>query len=207
MAENKIILVTTDKSVLDNNSINEILKSFKDPSIGCVTGRPMPLASRKNMFGYWSHLLLDAGAHKIRKELSSKEQFLECTNFLFAFKNGFVKEISTDISEDHLIPYLFWKNNYKIKYLENARVYITSPLTLDNWLKQKTENTKKQENLIKYLNKKGIKIPVVKSFKNEILRGAIAALTYPKTLKEFYWTILLFFARLSMWINVIIKKS
>lgn len=58
----------------------------------------------------------------------------------------------------------------------------------------KKRNAKKHENL------------KVKSFTNEIIKGTISALSYPKTIKEFYWTILLFFARLTMWVNVIIKK-
>ena len=202
-AKNKIILVTTDKAVLANNSINEVLNSFKDPAVGCITGRPVSLNPKTNVIGYWSHLLFDAGAHRIRKELSFQEKFFECTNYLFAFKNGFVKEIPKGIAEDHLIPYIFWKNLYKLKYLENAKVLVKNPVTLNEWLEQKTTNAKKHEIIQKKLNLKEAK---VKSLKNEILKGTISALAYPRTIKEFYWTILLFFARLSMWLNVIIKK-
>ncbi len=203
-ARNKLIIVTTDKAVLETNSINEIIKSFEDPGVGCITGRPLSLNSKNNIFGYWSHLLLDAGAHRIRKELSSKEQFLECSNYLFAFKNGFVNDIPSNIAEDHIIPYIFWKKGYKVKYVENAKVFIKNPMTLNNWLDQKTINARKHENLLKHLNiKENLK---VKSFTNEIIKGTISALSYPKTIKELYWTILLFFARLTMWLNVIIKK-
>src|SRR3989344_660163 len=203
-AKNNIIIVTTDKAVLEKNSINELLNSFKDPSVGCSTGRSLSLNQKNNLLGYWSHLLLDAGAHKIRKDLSSKEQFLECSNFLFAFKNGFIKNIPMEVAEDHIIPYIFWKKGYKIKYIENAKVFIKNPITLNEWQEQKTINAKKHENLLKHLNiKDNIK---VKSFTNEILKGTISALAYPRSLKEFYWTILLFFARFTMWLNVIIKK-
>ncbi len=203
IAKNKVILVTTDKGVLAENSINEIFKAFKEPSIGCVTGRVMSLNSKNNLLGYWSHLLLDAGAHQIRKKLSLKENFIECSNYLFAFRNGFIKEIPSNVTEDYFIPYIFWKNRYKIKYIETAKVFIKNPISLNEWLEQKTENTKKHENLIKYFNIKDLK---VKSLKNEILKGTFSALNYPSSLKEFYWTILLFFARLTMWLNVIFKK-
>ena len=97
-AKNKIILVTTDKAVLANNSINEVLNSFKDPAVGCITGRPVSLNPKTNVIGYWSHLLFDAGAHRIRKELSFQEKFFECTNYLFAFKNGFGRELADFIA-------------------------------------------------------------------------------------------------------------
>ncbi len=203
LAQNKIVLVTTDQAVLSNNSMNEVLNSFKDPAVGCVTGRPVSLNPKNNLVGYWSHLLLDAGAHRIRKELSEQGKFFECTNFLFAFKNGFVKEIPSGVAEDHLIPYIFWKNFYKLKYLENAKVLVKNPVTLNEWFEQKSMHAKKHETI---QNKLKIKEAKVKSLKNEILKGTFSALTYPRTIKEFYWTILLFFARLSMWLNVIIKK-
>ncbi|MEK6936786.1 MAG: glycosyltransferase family 9 protein [Nanoarchaeota archaeon] len=203
LAKNKIILVTNDLAILSNSSINEVLNSFKDPSVGCVTGRPISLNPKNNLVGYWSHLLLDAGAHKIRKELSQQEKFFEGTNYLFAFKNGFVKEIPLGVAEDHLIPYIFWRNFYKLKYIENAKVLVKNPVTLNEWFEQKSLHAKKHEVI---QNKLKIKEAKVKSLKNEILKGTISALTYPRTIKEFYWTILLFFARLSMWLNVIIKK-
>ena len=48
---------------------------------------------------------------------------------------------------------------------------------------------------------------MVKSFKNEILFGTFWALSYPKTIKEMYWTILLFFARLYMWILTLTESK
>ncbi len=203
IAKNKIILVTTDKGILAENSIAEILNSFKDPEVGCVTGRIMSLNPKNNLLGYWSHLLLDAGAHQIRRELSLKENFIECSNYLFAFKNGFIKEIPPNVSEDYFIPYIFWKNKYKVKYIESAKVLVKNPINLNEWLEQKTANTRKHENLIKYFKIKELK---VKSLKNEILKGTFSALSYPNSIKEFYWTLLLFFARLTMWLNVILKK-
>jgi len=203
--KNKIIMITTDASILEKNSISNIMDEFKEPSVGCVTGRPFSLNTKNNIMGYWSHLLLDAGAHEIRKELSEKEQFIECTNHLLAFRNNFIKEIPFDVSESHFIPYFFWKNHYKIKYNENAKVFVKNPMTLESWLKQKTVNAKKHENLMKYIINGDT--PRVKSFVNEIKKGTITALTYPKTMKEFYWTLLLFFARFTMWLSVFKKKS
>src|SRR3989344_8190828 len=121
------ILIFTDGDVyLGNNSINEIMELFKDKKIGIVTGRPFPQETRKNKWGYFANLLF-YGAHKIRKKLFNKEKFLECSGYLFAFRNNIIKEFPLDVAEDTIIPYIFYKKGYKIGYAEKALVYIKNP--------------------------------------------------------------------------------
>ena len=67
--KSKILILTDGDVYLEKNSINEILELFKDNKIGCVSGRPVSINSKNTKFGYWSHLLTDAGAHRIRKLL------------------------------------------------------------------------------------------------------------------------------------------
>ena len=78
--ESEILILTDGDVILGNNSINEIIELFKDPLIGCVTGRVVSANSKKNKYGYWSHLLADAGAHRIRKLLFNQGKF-----FLFQY--------------------------------------------------------------------------------------------------------------------------
>lgn len=192
-------LVLTDGDVFVNNiSVEEILKKFKDPKVGCVSGRPTSLNPKNNLFGYWSHLLADAGAHKIREERDKKNKFLECSGYLFAFRNGLIREIPLDVAEDSIIPYIFWKNDYKIKYAEKALVYVRNPITFKDWLKQRKRTADAHTKLTKYYPN----FPKVKSFYNEAKKGFFWALAYPKNIKEFYWTIVLFFARFYMWISL-----
>ena len=42
----------------------------------------------------------------------------------------------------------------------------------------------------------------MRSFSREIISGTLKALSYPKNLKELWWTFLLFFARLYLWIVI-----
>ncbi len=194
------ILIFTDGDVFVNsNSVNEIVKQFKNPLIGCIGGRVKSLNSKNNMLGYWSHLLADAGAHNIRKE-SAKTGFLECSAYLFAFRNNIIKEIPLDVAEDAVIPYIFWEKGYNISYAENAMVYVKNPLSLRDWIKQRKRTAKAHETLDKYVDTKTT--PRVKTFTNEIKKGFFWALKYPKNLKEYYWTILLFPARFYLWLNV-----
>ena len=188
------ILILTDGDVyLENNSINNIMELFKDQVIGVVSGRPVPEESKNNKYGYFANLLFYS-AHKIRKKLFNEGKFLECSGYLFAFRNK-IKEFPLDVAEDTIIPYLFHKQGYEIGYAEKAFVYVKNPDNMRDWIKQKKRTAKSHETLTKYYPN----FPRVKSFWNEAKIGIFWVLSYPLTIKEMYWTILLFFARAYMW--------
>lgn len=185
------IFIFTDGDVyVSKNTISEIANAFKNPKIGCVTGKPVSIDERDNKFGYWSHLLF-AGIDKVRKNISDNEKFFECSGYLFAIRKGVISEFPIDVSEDSVIPYLFWKKGYKIKYLPNVEVYVKNPDNLKDWKNQKIRNIKGHENLSKIFPD----MPRTKTFWNEVKYGVLYALFYPRSIKEFIWTIQLFFAR------------
>jgi len=190
----------TDGDVyLGDNSINHALDIFKVDNVACVTGRVVSSNSKGNIMGYWSHLLADAGAHNIRKEQFKKAGFIECSGYLFAFKNnGIVKEIPLDVAEDAYIPYMFWSKGYRVGYAEKALVYVKNPEDFKDWVKQRKRTASAHENLTKYAKD----FPKVKSFFNEAKKGMVWAWSYPNNLKEYCWTFVLFFARFYMWMNL-----
>lgn len=198
--KNDIIIMTDGDVFVSDNAIDEILKLFKNPKIGAVTGRPVSLNSKNSKYGYWSHFLLDVGAHEIsRKKRFLKGEFLECSGYLFAIRGGVIKDIPLDVAEDTIIPYLFHKKGYKIGYAENALVYVKWPDNLKDWLKQKKRASDAHSKLIKYYPD----FPRVKSFFNEVLEGvSFKVFLYPKNVKEVYWTFLLYFTRLYMWLSL-----
>jgi len=193
------ILILTDGDVfVSNNSVREIIRAFKDPKVGCISGRPVSLNPKDNMLGYWSHLLTDAGAHQTRLEKSQQNEYFTCSGYLFAFRNGIVKEFPRDVPEDAYIPYIFMNKGYKLAYVPEAEVYVKYPTTFSEWVEQKRRIAKA------YINYKQIRIdnkplPLMKSFSKEALKGPVKALKYPKNFKETFWTIMLFKARLYMW--------
>jgi len=190
------LIISTDGDVyVSENTLSEIVKAFEDPDIGCVTCKPVSIDNKKNKYGYWSHLLF-AGIDKVRKRLSRERKFFECSGYLFAIRNSVISDFPLETSEDSIIPYLFWKKGYKIKYLDNVEVYVKNPDNWKDWKNQKIRNIKGHENL----NKIVPDMPRTKSFFSEIKEGTIFALTYPKNLKEFYWTLQLFYARLNIYL-------
>ena len=195
------ILILTDGDVfVSENSIKEIIKAFKDPKIGCISGRPVSVNSKDNMLGYWSHLLTDAGAHQTRIEKAKQGKYFTCSGYLFAFRSKIITEFPRDVPEDAYIPFLFMKKGYKLGYVPEAKVYVIYPKTFEEWLEQKRRISKA------YINYQQIKIdneplPLMKSFSKEAIEGPIKAIRYPKSYKEMFWTITLFGARLYMWLT------
>ncbi len=193
------ILILTDGDVyVSENSVSEILKAFEDPEVGCVTGHPVSLNEKNNLFGYWSHLLL-YGAHKARLKRNNQNKYFTSTGYLFAFRNRIVKEFHRDIPEDAIIPFIFMVEGYKLKYLPEAKVFVKYPDNLKDWVAQKKRVSKAYLNMEK-IEYKGKKVPKMKSFLNEAVEGTFIALTYPRNLKEIYYTLMLFPARLYMWL-------
>lgn len=196
---NTDIIILTDGDVyLSENSIEDISNLFKNPEIGCVTGHPTPVESRKTKYGYWANFLFDS-AHNWRKSAFQNNSFLECSGYLFAFRKKNIWQIPLDVAEDTVIPYLFWEKGFKIGYAENARVYVKNVDNWKDWIKQKTRTGKAHETLSKYVNTSIT--PRVKTFKNEA-RGISSLLSYPSNPVELLWTFQLAFARLYMWLKV-----
>jgi poly-beta-1,6-N-acetyl-D-glucosamine synthase len=193
------IWIFTDGDVFfEKNALNNILLKFEDKQVGCVCGKIIPLNSKLTLTGYWAHLLAEAGANSIRKELSDKNKFLECSGYLFAFRKGLISEIPLNVAEDSYIPYVIFKKGYKIKYADNAVVYVKNPTKVKDFIKQRIRTAKAHSSLTDYFTD----FPKVKSFKNEVKKGTFRALSYPSNLKEFFWTIGLFFVRLYIWARV-----
>ena len=197
-AKGDIVVLSDGDVFVDKDALKNLIEHFNDKTVGVVAGRPVSLNNRNTMMGYWSHVLFDAGAHMIRKKLFNAGKFIECSGYLFAFRNNIIQQIPFDVAEDSIIPYLFYRKGYKIAYAEGALVFVKNPLSLNEWVKQKKRTAKGHVNLKNHFSE----FPYVKSFGNEIKYGTYAALSYPITLKEFLWTIPLFLARLFVWLSL-----
>jgi len=193
------ILILTDGDVfLSENSINEILESFKNKNIGCVTGKPTPLEDKSTKYGYWANFLFDS-AHKLRKKLKQEAKFLECSGYLWAFRNNLIESFPLDVAEDTIIPFFIYEKGYKIDYVEHAKVYVKNVDNWNEWVSQKIRTSKAHETLDKYVDTS--RIPRTKTFLTEA-KGFFSLFIYSKSPREFYWSFQLLFARLYMWYRV-----
>lgn len=199
---NPDIMIMTDGDVyISENAVEKIVEEFKDPEVGCLTGRPVPQEDKSKMYGYWANFLFDS-ANRIRRDAYNKSRFIECSGYLFAFRKHLINEIPLHSIEDSLIPYFFWERGYKIGYVPESEVYVKNVDNWKDWIKQKTRTSKGHEELNKYVDTKTN--PRIKTFWNEA-KGIWWALKYPKSLKESYWTFKLILARLYMWLKVFVE--
>ncbi|MBR9705352.1 glycosyltransferase [Candidatus Pacearchaeota archaeon] len=193
------ILIFTDGDVyLKENSINEIADIFNDSTVGCVTGRPVPEEDKSTKYGYFANFLFNE-AHKMREKSYLNHKFLECSGYLFAFRNNIIKKFPLDTAEDTIIPYYFYEKGYEIGYPDKSIVIVKNVDNWKDWIDQKIRTSKAHEKMDRYVDTQ--LIPREKSFSNEA-KGVISLLKYPNNIKEFFWSVELMFARLYMWYGV-----
>lgn len=196
-SENKDdMFIFTDGDVyVSDTAIKDIVPGFFDPLIGIVTGHPVSLDSRSTMFGYWSHLLFHE-MNLTRKKASNKKDFFEASGYLFAIRQGVIKEFPVDASEDNVIAILFWNKGYKCAYSESAKVYVLNPKNVKDWMLQKKRNIKGHI----ALGAMGLHAEIRKNtFFSEAFRGLRILSSFPNNVKEFFWTLILMFTRLYAW--------
>lgn len=191
------IIVFTDGDVyVSPTALAEIEHAFKDKKVGAVTGRPIATNSEKTKYGYWAKLAYD-GVNHVRLKLDKEKKFMQCSGYLFAIRNHLVKETYPDVPEDCVIPYLVWKQGYRVAYAPKAEVFVQYPSNWSDWLKQRVRTIKAHENISKIVPD----MPRTKSLFNEIKEGLVFSLLHPRSLTQFYWLIQLYFARLYMYIK------
>lgn len=205
-AKGKILIFTDGDVFTSKDSINNLIKYFKDLKVGAVSGRPISINSRANMLGFWSHLLSDT-ANKIRLKNMKNKKMIVCSGYLYAIRAGLINKIPEEsLSDDAVISHLIYDKGYKISYEPESKVYVKYPTNFQDWIKQKKRSAGGY-NQLKYIVKGKERM---RSFSKETA-GIFDVLSYPKTIKEFFYTSMLILARVYLWslifIDINIKKK
>ena len=194
------ILILSDGDVyVSDNSIDELMNCFKDVNVGAVSSRPISLNSKDNKYGYWSHLLTDIGAHETRLSLVKKNRFIVCSGYLMAIRNVIDLIPEDALSDDAVISNLIYGKGYKIAYAPEAKVFVKYPDNFKDWIKQKRRSAGGYLQIKKFAYRKD----GMRSFTKEGM-GIFRAFRYPKTFREYLWTIELIFARLYLWLLIFV---
>lgn len=194
-----VVLSDGDVFVADD-ALAPLLAPFEDPRVGAVTGRPVSLSGRDEILGYWSHLLTDA-IHQMRLSRDRAGQFLLCSGYLFAIRRALIERVPEDaLAEDAVISHEIARRGYRIRYAPQARVFVKYPATYRDWLRQKVRSAGGYAQ--DYVRRSSVRM---RSPWIEATEGARLAMTYPRNATEFLWTLLLFAARLHLWLLVLIN--
>ncbi len=197
-AQGDIVMMTDGDVVVSEGAIAALIAPFDDPLVGAVSGRPVSTSPRSAMLGYWSHLLTDAGAHAERLKCDAAGAFFVCSGYLYAICAGLVEHIPEEaLAEDAVVSHLIGEQGCRVRYAPQAEVFVKYPTTYRDWLKQRVRSAG------------GYAQPVIarsplrmRSFRHELTSGTLRALRYPRSLREFVWTLALFAARLHLWLLI-----
>ena len=196
-ATGDIALLSDGDVYVAPGAVEALLRPFSDPQTGIVSGRPVSLSPRSTMLGYWSHVLVDAGAHRQRLLRAARGEYLECSGYLYAFRRTLFTAIPEDaLAEDGLISHRIWEQGFHTTYAPEAVVYVKFPTSYQDWLKQKVRTAGGYAQ--PYLRGAA----GIKSFRSEAVHGVVSALQYAQSLQELWWTLLLFLARVHVWLRV-----
>lgn len=200
VAAGDIVVLSDGDVVIAEDALEPLLAPFEASDVGAVTGRPVSRNPRDTPLGYWSHLLTDS-IHRMRLTRDRNEQFLLCSGYLFAFRRDLIDHVPEDaLAEDAVVSHRIAQQGYRIRYAPEARVRVRYPSTYTDWLRQKVRSAGGYAQ--EYIRRSPFRM---RSGWLELKTGARMALAYPRDLREFTWTLLLFAARLHLWLLVLIK--
>jgi len=192
------VLVLTDGDVwLGKEALEKILAVFKNPKVGLATGQPKPVNKRDSLFGFWAFCLTGA-AHQIRLKRSAAGDYFDGSGYLLALRRQYWSPVSPScLTEDVFLSQEVWRKKGKLVYVPEATVFVKFPTNFSDWKKQKVRS-------VGGAAQKRKDLPSMRGFKNELKEG-LFLLTLPSSFKEWFWLLLLFLARLYLWLLIFWK--
>lgn len=133
------IIVQTDGDVtLEEGAISKLLKHFKDPKIGAVSGNPIPIIPKNNLFYEWTIMSYRKIGEIREQEVETKNYNVHLSGYLLAFRKKALKEVPfAKGAVDAWMGKIIKDNGYRLTYEPNAKVYVKAPLTIKDFLIQK----------------------------------------------------------------------
>jgi len=133
------IIVQTDADVeVGGGAIPRLIRHFKGhPEIGGVSGNPIPIIPKNNLFYDWTKMSYRK-AHDLRIKESHEGTLWHLSGYLIGFKKRALKKVPfAKGAVDAWMGKIIKDNGYKMIYEPNAIVYVKAPLTIEDFIKQK----------------------------------------------------------------------
>ena len=197
-AKGKVLVLTDGDVIVGKGSIKNLLKHFKNPKVGAVSGKVIYQISRNNLFYEWAKLS-EKIFDKMRKQQARRDKLIHPTGYLYAIRNNLVKFIpSNTLSDDAVIGYLIVSKGYRIAYEPKAKVYVKFPTSISDFIKQKSRTRAGFLQLKKWFGKTtrtpreeislGSK-DLVKAYKLKVHKLLIVLFLYSIAWLKAYWVI------------------
>lgn len=113
MAKGEIVIFSDATSLLDRNSVVEMVSNFNDPRVGCVGGllayeNPKEAIEGKGEHTYWDY------ERRIRVDESGVASLTSVSGTLYAvYKCLYPLDMKDDLADDLIVPFTVVKNGYK----------------------------------------------------------------------------------------------
>ncbi len=202
-ATGEIWILSDGDTFWGKNALQNLVIKFSDENVGGVSGHPVSIDEKNNIFGYWGHLLAESANHK-RTISSQKNEFFPMSGYLMAIRKPNFQIPTEVLSDDAFISYKILESGKKISYSENSKVFIKYPKNLSDWYKQKARSLGGYLQLKNFFVLKNSK--KTRTFFDE-LKYFWFPFSYAKNLKELFWSSLLFPARLFLWIKIFWERK
>lgn len=211
-AKGDIIVLTDGDTFFDKDAVKELLEPFNNEKVGGVSGRPISLDSRENIWGYWGHLLSDSADDRRRKTMRktdhhdyyiSGDTFFPMSGYIMAIRNIKMDIPQNVLSDDAYISYVLRNKGYEIAYAPDAKCFVKFPTNLKDYFKQKVRSLGGFKQLEKFKIFKRDRQS--RSFLIE-LPYTFYVFRYAKNLREFIWSLSLFPVRLITWVKILWER-
>jgi cellulose synthase/poly-beta-1,6-N-acetylglucosamine synthase-like glycosyltransferase len=210
-AKGEIVILTDGDTFFEQNAVKNLLEPFSNKTVGGVSGRPVSIDSKENIWGYWGHLLSDAADDRRRKTMKlsvnncyiSEKTFFPMSGYIMAIRNVKIDIPKNVLSDDAYISYALRNKGYEIAYAPDAKCFVKYPTNLEDYLKQKVRSLGGFSQLKRFNIFK--KDKQSRSFGIEV-RYSLYVLRYAKSFKELVWSTFLFPIRLVTWIRILWER-
>ena len=129
VASNELLLITSGDVVPAPNSVELLISSFFDESVGMVGGRPVPTDKENNFVGYWVNVQWRLH-HKIALQSPKIGEMAAFRKVM----DGIPPESAVDEAS---IEAIIKSHNLSLKYIPEAIIYNKGADTIKDFLKQR----------------------------------------------------------------------
>lgn len=136
-AKSNIIVQTDGDVVLASNAINQLVKHFENPKIGGVSGKPVPIIPRDNLFYDWT-IMSYRKIGEVREAATKQGTFWHLSGYLLAFRKEALPSVPfAKGAVDAWMGRIIQQNGYRMVYEPSAEVFVKAPLTIKDFIAQK----------------------------------------------------------------------
>ncbi|MDO8628482.1 MAG: glycosyltransferase [Nanoarchaeota archaeon] len=196
--KSKVWVLTDGDVVIEKGTLRFLVDHFRKREVGAVSGHPVPTNDRFSLLGFWAHMLTHIW-DVTRRDWMVNKQLLICSGYLFALRADIIQRIPEDaLSDDAIMSYYVFQQGWRMLYEPKALVLVKFPSTLRDWFKQKRRSAGGYLQTKKYFSS----MPVTRSVLREIYLGTKIVLSFPRSLKECFYTAVFFPARAWLWLLI-----